>query len=141
MHQFDGHRHGMRWRLNPLMLVQLLLGAKSKLESIVAQKLEEAVAARDHANVLRFIKLHEPLGTPDKGLAKYIDYLRLSVGGRARDNYNVLSEALDAAPVKGNKKAAAADFIGTLTELFKALAVAVETDEKVTDQLTACLGC
>jgi hypothetical protein len=43
---------------------KLLLGAKSQLEGVVAARLEEAVAARDHGAVMRFVKLHKPLGTP-----------------------------------------------------------------------------
>lgn len=43
------------------------MGAKAQLESVVTARLDEAVAARDHAAVMRFIKLHKPLGSPQVG--------------------------------------------------------------------------
>jgi len=43
---------------------QLLLSAKGQLEGVVAARLDEAVAARDHAAAMRFIRLHKPLGSP-----------------------------------------------------------------------------
>jgi hypothetical protein len=43
---------------------QLLLGAKGQLEAVIAARLDDAVAARDHAAVMRFVKLHKPLGIP-----------------------------------------------------------------------------
>jgi hypothetical protein len=46
---------------------QLLLGAKGQLEGVVAARLDAAVAARDHAAVMRFVKLHKPLGSPQVG--------------------------------------------------------------------------
>lgn len=49
---------------------QLLLSAKQQLEAVVHDKLEEAVAARDHAAVLRFVLLHQPLAIPDKGISR-----------------------------------------------------------------------
>lgn len=49
---------------------QLLLSAKQQLETVVHQKLEEAVAARDHAAVLRFVLLHQPLAVPDQGISR-----------------------------------------------------------------------
>jgi hypothetical protein len=52
-------------------LPQLLLSAKQQLESVVQQKLEEAVSARDHAAVLRFVLLHPPLAIPDKGISRW----------------------------------------------------------------------
>lgn len=49
---------------------QLLLSAKAQLESVVTQRLDEAIAAHDHAGVLRFVKLYKPLAAPDKGLRR-----------------------------------------------------------------------
>jgi hypothetical protein len=51
-------------------VLQLLLSAKAQLESVVTQRLEEAVAARDHAAVLHFVRLHKPLAAPDKGVSR-----------------------------------------------------------------------
>lgn len=53
-----------------LPLKQLLLSAKAQLEAVVAQRLDEAVAAHDHAAVLRFVKLHKPLAAPEKGISR-----------------------------------------------------------------------
>jgi hypothetical protein len=52
------------------VVLQLLLSAKAQLESVVSQRLEEAVAARDHAAVLRFVRLHKPLAAPEKGVSR-----------------------------------------------------------------------
>lgn len=49
---------------------QLLLNAKTQLEALVAEKLDTAIAARDHAAVLRFVALHKPLAAPDKGVRR-----------------------------------------------------------------------
>lgn len=53
-----------------LLFTQLLLSAKQQLETVVHQKLEEAVAAREHAAVLRFVLLHQPLAVPDQGISR-----------------------------------------------------------------------
>lgn len=50
--------------------LQLLLSAKSQLEAVVGQRLEEAVSARDHTAVLRFVRLHKLLAAPDKGISR-----------------------------------------------------------------------
>jgi hypothetical protein len=52
---------------------QLLLSAKQQLEAVVHEKLEEAVAARDHAAVLRFVLLHQPLAIPEKGISRWVE--------------------------------------------------------------------
>lgn len=51
-------------------MLQLLLSAKQQLETVVHQKLEEAVAAREHAAVLRYVLLHQPLAIPDQGISR-----------------------------------------------------------------------
>ncbi|KAF6250525.1 component of oligomeric golgi complex 4, partial [Scenedesmus sp. NREL 46B-D3] len=114
---------------------QLLLSAKAQLESVVAQRLEEAVAARDHAAVLRFVRLHKPLRHLRKA---YIDYMRLVLGAKARELYQSLDTVLDAkasaaasaAAAKG-ANAAATTFIDVLSSLFREVAMAVEQDEAV----------
>lgn len=85
-------------------LPQLLLSAKQQLETVVQQKLEEAVAARDHPAVLRFVLLHQPLAIPDKGISRYIDYMRLVLGSKARELYQSLDAVLE--PPKPGKPAA-----------------------------------
>ena len=44
------------------LLVQVLLTAKSQLEQVVDKQLDDAVARRDAATVLRFARLYKPLG-------------------------------------------------------------------------------
>lgn len=56
--------------MSPSCHLQLLLSAKAQLESVVTQKLEEAVATRDHPAVLRFVQLHKPLAAPDQGVSR-----------------------------------------------------------------------
>lgn len=60
--------HGMYMHPTPLPCAsQLLLSAKQQLEGVVAARLEEAAGARDHAAVMRFVKLYKPLGNPQVG--------------------------------------------------------------------------
>eukprot|EP00878_Enallax_costatus_P016453 GHUV01017258.1.p1 GENE.GHUV01017258.1~~GHUV01017258.1.p1 ORF type:complete len:570 (+),score=170.72 GHUV01017258.1:179-1888(+) len=113
---------------------QLLLSAKAQLESVVAQRLDEAIAAHDHAGVLRFVKLYKPLAAPDKGVRRYIDYMRLVLGGKARELYQSLDTVLDSKPppAAANKPgtAAATTFIDVLSALLREVAMAVEQDEQ-----------
>ncbi|WIA35384.1 hypothetical protein OEZ86_003832 [Tetradesmus obliquus] len=114
----------------------LLLSAKAQLEAVVSQRLEEAVAARDHAAVLRFVRLHKPLAAPEKGVSRYIDYMRLVLGAKARELYQSLDSVLDAkapaaAAAAGKGNAAATTFIDVLSSLFREVAMAVEQDEAV----------
>ncbi|KAI8468195.1 MAG: component of oligomeric golgi complex 4 [Monoraphidium minutum] len=126
---------------------QLLLSAKAQLEGVVAARLEEAVTARDHAAVMRFIKLHKPLGNTQAGVARYLAYTRLVVGSKARDMYAALCDALDGAggappggggAARGGKGGGGGvDFVGAMTALFRELALAAERDEK---ELAAAFG-
>ncbi|GBF96968.1 hypothetical protein Rsub_09048 [Raphidocelis subcapitata] len=117
---------------------QLLLAAKARLEAIVAARLEEAVAARDHAAVTRFVRLHRPLGNAQLGVSRYIAYARLVVGSQAREQYDALCEALDGAAAAGaGKKRPAVDFVGSMTGLFRELAMAAERDEA---EISAAFG-
>lgn len=64
------------------------------------------------------------------GVARYIAYVRAVVGGKARDAYVAVCDALDAAGSGGAKKAPV-DFVGAITGLFREFAMAAEQDEKV----------
>ncbi len=99
------------------------MSAKSRLEALAAQRIEEASAARDRAAVVRFCRLYRPLGSPQDGLTKYLAFLQLAAGTKARASYSAASELLDAGK--------AVDWVGTLTALFRDLAVSVEEDETV----------
>lgn len=107
---------------------QLLLSAKQQLENVVHQKLEEAVAAREHAAVLRFVLLHQPLAIPDQGISRYIDYMRLVLGSKARELYQSLDSVLEP-PKPGTAAGQQATFIDVLSALFREVAMAVEQDE------------
>ncbi|KAF8060573.1 COG4 [Scenedesmus sp. PABB004] len=118
---------------------QLLLSAKAQLEGVVSQRLEDAVGARDHAAVLRFVLIHKPLAAPERGVSRYVDYMRLVLGAQARELYASLDAVLDArggagAPPRargGAAKAAAAPagVVDVLSALFRSVAMAVEADE------------
>jgi len=46
----------------PQPLPQVLLSAKSKLEAVVDERFDDAVAKRDAASATRFARLYKPLG-------------------------------------------------------------------------------
>lgn len=64
----------------------LLQEAEQKLKVIVAQKLDEAVAAVDLAQVERFFKIFPLLGLHQQGLARFGQYLCSQVGSRRGAN-------------------------------------------------------
>lgn len=66
----------------------LLQEAEQKLKGIVAQKLDEAVAAVDLAQVERFFKIFPLLGLHQQGLARFGQYLCSQVSSRG--DFNVL---------------------------------------------------
>ncbi|GAX77377.1 hypothetical protein CEUSTIGMA_g4823.t1 [Chlamydomonas eustigma] len=100
---------------------KVLMEAKAQLEVVVDKQLEEAVAQRNQAAVLRYAKLYKPLGKQAEGLQRFVDFLRLTVAGKARAGYSTMAELLEA----GKK----ADFVATLSLLFKDLAMTLEEHE------------
>ncbi|KAG1668624.1 hypothetical protein FOA52_001493 [Chlamydomonas sp. UWO 241] len=100
---------------------QVLLQARSKLESVVDRQLDDAVARRDATAVLRFARLYKPLSKQAEGLRRFVEWVRLGVAGRARSAYSALSESLDS-----SKKV---DFNTSLSLLFKDLATALSEHE------------
>ncbi|KAJ0682551.1 putative oligomeric Golgi complex, subunit 4 protein [Helianthus annuus] len=54
---------------------EMLFDAKKRLEAIVRRRLAAAVDQRDHAGVLRFIRLYSPLALEEEGLQAYVSYL------------------------------------------------------------------
>ena len=101
--------------------------SKQKLESIIRKKLAAAVEAKDHANVVRFVKLYPPVRLQGEGLRSYVGYLRKVVAMRARSDYEGLVESLGS--VDGGRGTGTADFVGILNKIFKDIAFAVEENE------------
>ncbi|KAF5839441.1 hypothetical protein DUNSADRAFT_726 [Dunaliella salina] len=48
------------------------MGAKQRLEAVVDQRFDEAVAQRDAASATRFARLYKPLGKKNEGLRRFI---------------------------------------------------------------------
>ena len=74
---------------NPFQAVK---AAREKLSTIVKARLEAAANAGNHENVLRFIRLHRPLGLVDEGKAWFGAHLRKLVAKRAQESYDLLME-------------------------------------------------
>ena len=100
--------------------------SKKELTEIIRSRFSQAAEKSDHTQVLRFARLFKPLGLREEGLKHFTSYLRAAVGGRAREDYNALSDAMAASTGQDS----AVDFVGTVTNLFKDLAVAVEENEE-----------
>mmetsp|Transcript_11124 Transcript_11124/g.40774 ORF Transcript_11124/g.40774 Transcript_11124/m.40774 type:complete len:733 (+) Transcript_11124:60-2258(+) len=103
-----------------------IAASKRELIEIIRSRFSQAAEKNDHAQVLRFCKLFKPLGLREEGLKHFTAYLRAAVGSRARDDFNALSDAMAA----NSGKEGGVDFVGTVTNLFKDLAVAVEENEE-----------
>eukprot|EP00249_Psilotum_nudum_P021597 c28167_g1_i1 orf=66-2351(+) len=106
-----------------------LLESKQNLESVIRKKFSAAVEQRDHPGVLRFVKLFRPLGLEDEGLQLYVNYLRKVISLRAGDRFEVLVEAIE--QIHAGKSAPEPDFVGSINELFKDIAVAVQENEEI----------
>lgn len=91
---------------------------KTKLESVVRSKMSAAVAARDHAAVVRFARLFGPLRLAHEGVNMLTGYLRVLIGERAQQDYTMLIDAYNT----GMK----ADYVGSLTNLFRDVATAID---------------
>ncbi|KAL6057907.1 Golgi transport complex subunit 4 [Balamuthia mandrillaris] len=57
--------------------------AEHKLKDLVKSKLEEAIRAEDQPTIMRFCKLHSPLGLKEEGLLQYAHYLRRLISREA----------------------------------------------------------
>lgn len=102
-----------------------LLDSKQKLETVIRRKLAAAVEARNHASVVRFVKLFPSLELQEEGLRLYVDYLRKDVALRARDDFEGAVESLE--QVGGGT----ADFVGVLNNLFNYIALSIEGNEEL----------
>ncbi|KAK2995444.1 hypothetical protein RJ640_002741 [Escallonia rubra] len=72
-----------------------LLASKKQLESIVRKRLSAAVDQRDHATILRFVRLYPPLGLEEEGLQAYVGYLKKVVSMRLRLEFDQLVELME----------------------------------------------
>uniref|UniRef100_A0A671U9H4 Conserved oligomeric Golgi complex subunit 4 n=1 Tax=Sparus aurata TaxID=8175 RepID=A0A671U9H4_SPAAU len=99
----------------------MLQEAEQKLKVIVAEKLDEAVAAVDLAQVERFFKIFPLLGLHQQGLARFGQYLCSQLASKAEENL-VLATGGDL----GEKRAPLV-FADTLTLLLEGIALVIET--------------
>lgn len=99
--------------------------SKAKLEGIIRKKLAAAIEAKDHANVVRFVKLYPPLRLQEEGLRSFVGYLRKIVAMRALSDFEGLVASLGS--IDGGR--GTADFVGILNNIFKDVAFAVEENE------------
>ncbi|TYI93305.1 hypothetical protein E1A91_D02G128200v1 [Gossypium mustelinum] len=106
-----------------------LLASKKQLEGIVKKKLMAAVDQRDHATILRFIKLYSPLGLEEEGLQVYVGYLKKVIGMRSRLEYENLVELMEQS--NGQNQNNQVNFVGCLTNLFKDIVLAVEENDEI----------
>ncbi|MBA0765391.1 hypothetical protein Gotri_014598, partial [Gossypium trilobum] len=106
-----------------------LLASKKQLEGIVKKKLMAAVDQRDHATILRFIKLYSPLGLEEEGLQVYVGYLKKVIGMRSRLEYENLVELMERS--NGQNQNNQVNFVGCLTNLFKDIVLAVEENDEI----------
>ncbi|XP_077420412.1 conserved oligomeric Golgi complex subunit 4 [Vanacampus margaritifer] len=105
----------------------LLQEAEKKLKVIVADKLDEAVAAVDLAQVERFFKIFPLLGLHEQGLARFGQYLCSQLASKAEENL-LLATGADL-----GEKRAPLIFADTLTLLLEGIARVVETHQPIVE--------
>ncbi|XP_077374714.1 conserved oligomeric Golgi complex subunit 4 [Festucalex cinctus] len=105
----------------------LLQEAEKKLKVIVADKLDEAVAAVDLAQVERFFKIFPLLGLHEQGLARFGQYLCSQLASKAEENL-LLATGGDL-----GEKRAPLIFADTLTLLLEGIARVVETHQPIVE--------
>uniref|UniRef100_A0A3P8UPX8 Conserved oligomeric Golgi complex subunit 4 n=1 Tax=Cynoglossus semilaevis TaxID=244447 RepID=A0A3P8UPX8_CYNSE len=105
----------------------LLQEAEQKLKVIVAEKLDEAVAAVDLAQVERFFKIFPLLGLHQQGLARFGQYLCSQLASKAEENL-ILATGGDL-----GEKRAQLIFADTLTLLLEGIARVVETHQPIVE--------
>ncbi|XP_038164534.1 conserved oligomeric Golgi complex subunit 4 [Cyprinodon tularosa] len=101
--------------------------AEQKLKVIVAEKLDEAVAKVDLAQVERFFKIFPLLGLHQQGLARFGQYLCSQLASKAEENL-LLATGGDV----GEKRALLV-FADTLTLLLEGIARVVETHQPIVE--------
>lgn len=71
----------------------MLLEGRAKLEEVVRTRGRAAARAGDHADVLRYTRLHAPLRLQQEGLELLTGFLRGLVAERARGDYDALVDS------------------------------------------------
>ncbi|CAF99558.1 unnamed protein product [Tetraodon nigroviridis] len=105
----------------------LLQEAEQKLRVIVAEKLDEAVAAVDLAQVERFFKIFPLLGLHQQGLARFGQYLCSQIASKAEENLQLATGG-----DLGEKRAPLV-FADTLTLLLEGIARVIETHQPIVE--------
>ncbi|KAM9860635.1 conserved oligomeric Golgi complex subunit 4 [Aulostomus maculatus] len=105
----------------------MLQEAEQKLKVIVAEKLDEAVAAVDLAQVERFFKIFPLLGLHQQGLSRFGQYLCSQLASKAEENL-LLATGGDL-----GEKRAALIFADTLILLLEGIARVVETHQPIVE--------
>ncbi|XP_029353760.1 conserved oligomeric Golgi complex subunit 4 isoform X2 [Echeneis naucrates] len=105
----------------------MLQEAEQKLKVIVAEKLDEAVAAVDLAQVERFFKIFPLLGLHQQGLARFGQYLCSQLASKAEENL------LLATGGELGEKRALMIFADTLTLLLEGIARVIETHQPIVE--------
>ncbi|XP_054782804.1 conserved oligomeric Golgi complex subunit 4-like [Prosopis cineraria] len=117
---------------------ELLMASKKQLEGIVRKKLSAAVDQRDHPAILRFIRLHTPLGLEEEGLQVYVAYLKKVIGMRYSLEFEQLVELMEqgnAGSNNSNLNHNQINFVGCLTNLFKDIVLAIEENYEILKSL------
>lgn len=104
-----------------------LLASKKQLEGIVRKRLSAAVDQRDHASILRFIRLFSPLGLEEEGLQVYVSYLKKVIAMRSRLEFEQLVELMEQQSSAANQ----VNFVACLTNLFKDIVLAIEENGEI----------
>ncbi|XP_026234731.1 conserved oligomeric Golgi complex subunit 4 [Anabas testudineus] len=105
----------------------MLQEAEQKLKVIVAEKLDEAVAAVNLAQVERFFKIFPLLGLHQQGLARFGQYLCSQLASKAEENL-LLATGADL-----GEKRALLIFADTLTLLLEGIARVIETHQPIVE--------
>ncbi|KAI4378391.1 hypothetical protein MLD38_015876 [Melastoma candidum] len=119
-----------------------MMALKKHLEGIVRRRLTNAVDQRNHAEVVKFVRLFSPLGLEVEGLQAYVNYLRKVIGMRSRIAYEQLLEMMQQQHQQqqqygdtedggfgGDRKVV--NFVGCLTDLFKDIVLAIEENDEI----------
>lgn len=104
-----------------------MMASRARLEEIVREKFKQAAKNNNHAEAFRFGKLYPLLGIKEEGLQAVTSYVRSVVSGRARAQFEALSDKLGGEG-SGRQKA---DFVGVLTAHFQDIAAAIAENESM----------
>jgi hypothetical protein len=126
-------------------LRQRAAAASQQLEAAAARRLDAAARARDRPAVLRAAALYPQLGLRERGLSRYVAYVREAVGDKARAHYAALSDALDSSSQTQQQRQArgaaaapllrpGAEFVDALTSALRDFALATEEDERAVSE-------